>query len=395
MKRSLITLWMAALCLLLGLPTTQGAETVLIGLDADMSSSSALAGIAIERGAKIAINEINEKGGVLGRKLELVVRDHRGNPARGKDNIMELAAYKNLVAILSGLHTPVALAELELIHKNKIIYLSPWATGTPLVDNNYDPNYVFRVSVRDEFASVFLLKEARKRNYKAPCLLLENTGWGRSNKSGFDKAAAGTKMRIPRTQWFNWGLKDFQKILQDFTEYNCDVIMFVGTAREGAHVVGSMLRNPKADRLPIISHWGITGANFLQVAGPGVSEIDLIFLQTYSFYAPTQRDIAQKFIARYFSTYTKSGDVADIIAPAGSAHAYDLVHLLAKAIVRAGTLDRAKVRDALEHLGPHEGLVRMYDKPFTPTRHDALDSSDFRLARFGAKGEIIPVEGLN
>ncbi|MGI9464004.1 MAG: ABC transporter substrate-binding protein, partial [Aestuariivirgaceae bacterium] len=78
-------------------------------------------------------------------------------------------------------------------------------------------------------------------------------------------------------------------------------------------------------------------------------------------------------------------------SPVGTAHAYDLVHLLKKAIEKAGTIDRRAVRTAFEQLERHKGLVRVYDPPFTPARHDALDISDFRLCRYGPDGSIIPV----
>ena len=91
-----------AVCMLSALTCGQTAasESVLIGLDADMSASSAIGGEAIRRGAAIAIDEVNRAGGVLGRPLELVVRDHRGNPDRGVDNINDFAVMDDLVAVL-------------------------------------------------------------------------------------------------------------------------------------------------------------------------------------------------------------------------------------------------------------------------------------------------------
>lgn len=118
---------------------------ILIGLDADMSSGSAKAGEAIKRGMEIAVDEINGQGGVLGRNLDIIVKDHRGNPARGVDNLEELARTENLVAVMGGLHTPVAMHELKTIHKNGLPFLVPWAAGTPVVANGFDPNFVFRV----------------------------------------------------------------------------------------------------------------------------------------------------------------------------------------------------------------------------------------------------------
>ena len=75
----------------------------------------------------------------------------------------------------------------------------------------------------------------------------------------------------------------------------------------------------------------------------------------------------------------------------GLAHAYDLTHLLARAVDLAGSTDRAKVRDALERLGPYDGLVKYYEQPFTEHRHDALSADDVFMARFAADDRLIPL----
>lgn len=372
--------------------TASAAEPIIIGLDADMSSASALSGEAIRRGAEIAIDEVNRRGGVLGRNLELKVLDHRGNPARGKDNIEELGTTDNVVAVIGGIHTPVALAELDLIHENELIYLGAWAAGTPVVDNGRDPNYVFRVSVRDQYAGEFLLTAAVKRDHSAPCLLLEKTGWGKSSEKAFKAAADKLSTSIVDVQWFNWGVADLTEHLRLFKERGCDVVMLVANPREGGVAVRSMLSLEAGQRLPIISHWGITGGNFADDVGQDFSDIDLLFLQTYSFINPTFPARAQPVIDSYIARYDDVSDVEEIPAPVGTAHAYDLIHLLAMAMEEAGSADRAKVRDALVKLPKYEGLIRDYAPAFTPQRHDALDAGDFSLARFSPSGAIIPVD---
>ena len=82
--------------------TPQIADSIVIGLDADMTSAAAQSGEAIRRGALLAIDEINDAGGLLGRPVELVIRDHRGNPERGVDNIADFAAMKNMLAVVGG-----------------------------------------------------------------------------------------------------------------------------------------------------------------------------------------------------------------------------------------------------------------------------------------------------
>jgi branched-chain amino acid transport system substrate-binding protein len=73
------------------------------------------------------------------------------------------------------------------------------------------------------------------------------------------------------------------------------------------------------------------------------------------------------------------------------AHAYDMTHLLAQAINAAGSTSRAAVRDALERLPAHQGLVKRYAPPFTPTRHEALGASELLMARYRADGVLVPV----
>ena len=78
----------------------------------------------------------------------------------------------------------------------------------------------------------------------------------------------------------------------------------------------------------------------------------------------------------------------EVKSPCGLAHAYDLTRILAMAVEKAGSTDRKKVRDALERLGRYQGLIRVYDPPFTPTRHEALSPENVFMARYDKKGLI-------
>ncbi len=369
----------------------QPRNAIWIGLDADLSSGSARSGEAIRRGILLAIDEINAEGGVLGCPLRLMVRDHRGNPARGCDNIEDLAEIPNLVAVVGGLHTPVALAELKAIHRHGLIFLIPWAAGTPLVDNGYSPNYVFRISVRDAWAGGFLVTQAVCRGYRRLYLLLEQTGWGRSNQQAMTTALAAHNLAPAGVSWFHWGAKTVAPLLKNALAAQADAVLLVANAPEGATVIQDMAQLPEIQRLPIFSHWGITGGRFFDAVRPYLGGVNLYFLQTFSFIDPPFPDRAQTLFERYQRVFADVDTPAQVFAPAGTAHAYDLIHLLRQAIETAGVSARAKVRDALEHLDAHQGLVRYYDPAFTPQRHDALTREDFRLAQFDDQGVIIPL----
>jgi branched-chain amino acid transport system substrate-binding protein len=371
--------------------TGYAVSPIIIGLDADLKSGSARSGMAIKRGILLAVDQINDGGGMLGRPLALVARDHRGNPARGIANIEAFSETENLVAVVGGLHTPVALAELPAIHKSGLIYLSPWAAGTPVVSNGYSPNYVFRVSVRDEYAGPFLVRQALDAGYNRIGLLLEQTGWGRSNLTAITRALEKQGLEPLGVQWFLWGSRDLAPQVSVLKQAGAQAILFVGNSPEGAVLVSSMAGLPEEDRLPVISHWGITGGSFFERVENHLNRVDLKFLQTFSFLAPPYPERAKPLVSAYLKRWPGTGSARGIFAPAGTAHAYDLIFLLKMAVEKVGTIESSKVRDALETLGAYRGLVRDYDPPFTPDNHDALDAGDFSLAKYGADGAIEPV----
>jgi len=371
----------------------QAAEPIVIGVNADMSSVNEAVGRAIERGALLAIEAINDSGGVLGRPLALSVRDHRRNPARGEANVHAFAADDRVVAVLGGKHTPVILAELESIHLLGLPYLIPWSAGTALIDHSFVPSYTFRVSVRDADAAGVLVTHALAQGGERFGLLLEQTGWGRSNEAALSQALADTGRAPVRVEWFNWGQLDFGPALARLRAAGADTVLFVGNAPEGVALVRSLLVIPTALRPAVVSHWGVVGEAFELELAAALGEVDFTALTTFSFVDPPFPERAASVFERYIERFGGSGVLADVVAVPGVAHAYDAVHLIALALELAGSTERAALRDALERVPFHAGLVRDYDPPFTPERHEALDPSDLRMAVY-RDGVWVPVGSL-
>ncbi|WP_268895517.1 ABC transporter substrate-binding protein [Grimontia sedimenti] len=105
---------------------------LLVALDADLSGGSAISGLSIRRGIELALEEINANGGILGKQVKLVARDNSMVPSRGLDNIEVFSKLPNLLAVFSGISSPVVLAELDMLHERKILMLAPWQPRRPL-----------------------------------------------------------------------------------------------------------------------------------------------------------------------------------------------------------------------------------------------------------------------
>lgn len=364
---------------------------VLIGLDAEFGHKTSTSAQAVRQGMEIAIDEVNRAGGVLGgRLLELVVTDNRSIPARGVDNLRELAAKPNLVGVFGGKFSPVVMEWLPVAHELGLPIFATWSSADPITDHSYQPSFSFRLSLKDAWAAPVLLRFAREeRGAQRVGLLLPNTSWGRSNQAAITRAAGGFGVGIVGERWYNWGDKSLIELYQELRQAGAQAIVLVANENEGAVLIREMAALPADQRLPVIAHWGVTGGIFSELAGDALARIDLVVVQTYTFVG-AESAAAKRVLATLKSRYGVAGAEA-VKSPVGVAHAYDLTHLLARAINKAGSTDRRKVRDALERLGPYDGLVKRYDKPFTADRHDALSPAEVFMARYDGNDVLLPI----
>ena len=371
-------------------PAAAEKKPVYVGLDAELGYVGSTSAQAIRMGMLIAMEEVNQAGGVLGgRPLKLIARDNKSLPARTLENLKELAAQPDLVAVFGGRFSPTLLESLPLIHALKLPLLDPWAAADAIVDNGYAPNYVFRLSLRDSWAMPTMLRHAAKKGSKRVGLLLVNTGWGRSNhKAAEAYVASHPEMKIVGTQWFNWADTTFLDKYTALKQAGAQAIVLVANF-EASQLVREMAALPKAERLPIVSHWGMSGGNFAEEAGPALQEIDFVLVQTYSF-IDAKRPKARQVLAAAQRLFGVK-DARSLAAPMGLAHAYDLTHILARAIDRAGSTERPAVRAALEQVRNYDGLIKRYPQPFTPVRHEALSLEDVFMARYAPDGAIVRI----
>lgn len=369
------------------------AQPVSIVLDAEFGNRTSTSAQAIERGMRIAIDEINAQGGVLGRPLELKTMDNKGVPAIGVDNFRDAAAEPNVIGVFGGKFSPTYIEVAPFAEQEKTLLLDPWGSADPITDMSQQPNWVFRLSLKDSWAAPAFIAEAKKSGQSRIGIITPNTAWGRSNVAALEIAAAGSGVAIVGVEWYHWGDKTMIGLLDRLLGRTAQSVVFIGNEAEGAILVREMAAaGASGGKTPILAHWGITGGAFEQMVGEGLYKVDLKVIQTYSFYGPPSP--VKTRVLDALRTKYGIASVEAIESPVGVAHAYDLTHAVARAIALAGTADRAAVRNALEKLPPWQGLVRYYDPAFTPTDHDALRPDNVFFARY-VKGKGIVPAGID
>lgn len=367
-------------------------DPIYVGFDGAYGVKNSTSAQAVELGLNAAIFEINANGGVLdGRPLKLITKDNRSIAARGNANLEDFTKVKDLVAVFGGRFSPVILQQLEAVHEKKIIMLDVWGAADGITDHEYTPSYTFRLSLKDSWAMPAMLEHAYAKGARKVGVLLPNTGWGRSNQNALSKAlAAKPNMQLVSTIWYNWGERDMLTHYKRQIAAGAEAVLLVANDIEGSLLVRQLGTSSETPRVPILSHWGVTGGNMVETSGPTLAELDFTVVQTFSFFKARPEKL--KAFAATVKTIAGVDDVTQLDAPVGVGHAYDMMHILAKAIDLAGTTDRAKVRDALERVPRHEGLIRSYAPPFTATDHDALSMDEVFLAKYRSDGVLVPLD---
>jgi branched-chain amino acid transport system substrate-binding protein len=370
----------------LALAPARAAEPVRIGLVTALSGQSAKSGEAISRGIGLAIDEINAKGGVLGRPMELVARDDEANPSKGVLAARELIQRVGVAALIGGLDTPVSMAIVPVANQMKTPFVGPWAAGTGITRNGAAENYAFRVSAVDALVDEALVAYAQKTyGAKKPGMILINNAWGESNQQGLTAALKSAGLPAAGIEKYEANDLDMVPQLSRLKDAGADTLFLVGNVGPSAQVVKSLDRMGWA--VPVVSHWGPAGGRFDELAGPSAAKVH--FIQTFTF-AGNDSPKALAVLDALKKKYPAIKSMADVTPAVGIANAYDATHLLALAIQAAGSTEGPKVREGFYKITTYPGLIKTYDRPFAPDRHDALGSQDYVFTRF-QNGEIVAV----
>jgi branched-chain amino acid transport system substrate-binding protein len=358
-------------------------------IDAEFGVPTSTSAQAIHLGARLAVRDIERSADLDDVALTIRTTDNRGVSAIGVDNFIDAAKDPSVIAVMGGKLSPVQIEVAAIAREQGLMLLDPWGAADGVIDNGFNPNWAFRLSMKDEWASAAFVRAALARGFKDVGVILHNSTWGRSTQAALTAQARNAGLRIVGERWFNWGAVSLVQRYLDLVASGAQLVILVANEQEGALLAREVAALPADKRRPILSHWGVTGGDLEKLAGDALYVIDFRIVQTFSFERPrTARATAllSAVLAETGKTSTR-----EIESPVGIAQGYDLTWLLGMAIHAAGSTDRAKVRAAMENLGPFEGAVRTYDQPFTRERHEALSESDVFFARYEKGRGLAPL----
>ncbi|MDM0112718.1 ABC transporter substrate-binding protein [Variovorax sp. J22R133] len=347
------------------------ADPIKIGVDGPFTGGSSSMGVSMRDGVRLATEEINKSGGVLGRQIQLVERDDEAKNERGVQIAQEFINKEKVVATVGYINTGVALASQRFFQEAKIPVMNNVATGS-IVTHQFDKdpdNYIFRNAAHDSIQAPMIVQEAvTRRGYKKVAILADSTNYGQLGREDLEKALKNKGITAVAVEKFNIKDVDMTPQLLKAKEAGAEVVLTYGIGPELAQIANGMTK--LGWKVPMVGSWTLAMANFIDNAGPGGEGASMP--QTFIQEPTTPK--RKEFIDNYLKTFKPKNNRMD--SPVSAAQGYDSVYLLAAAIKQAGSTDGPKIKAALEDLKtPVDGVVTTYNKPFSKDDHDAITAN--------------------
>lgn len=344
------------------------AEPIKIGVSGPYTGGSSPMGVSMRDGVKLAASEINKKGGVLGRQIELIERDDEAKNERGVQVAQELINKERVVAALGYINTGVSLASQRFYQEAKIPVINNVATGSIVTKQflppQYADNFVFRTSANDTIQSAMIVNEAiDKRKFTKVAILADSTNYGQLGREDLEKALAAKGIKPVAVEKFNIKDVDMTAQLLKAKEAGAQAILTYGIGPELAQIANGMEK--LGWKVPMIGSWTLSMGNFIDNAGKNGEGARM----PQTFIQEPNTPKRKAFISAYQAAYK----VDRIPSPVSAAQGYDSMYLLAAAIKQAGSTDGNAIRAALENLNEKvDGVLTVYDHPYTHDDHEAV-----------------------
>lgn len=325
---------------------TKEADTIKIGLNLELSGAVAAYGNQEKEGAELAVEQINDNGGINGKKVELVIKDNKSDTAEAAAVAANLTTKENVVAIVGPATSGATKAQIPNVTKAKVPAVTPSGTDDSItVMNDTVQEYVFRASFQDSFQGVILANYAMNNlNSKKAVIIGDvSSDYAKGLSTAFKDTYTG---EIVSEEKFNQKDKDFKAILTTIKSKDFDVIYIPGYYEEAGLII-KQAREMGIEQ-PILGADGFSDSKLVDIAGKENMN-NIFYTAHFSENAPGS-DKVKEFIEAFKAKYNSSPSSFNALA-------YDSVNMIAKAIEEGGAADSETITKNLASLKDFEGVT--------------------------------------
>ncbi|HXH03592.1 MAG TPA: ABC transporter substrate-binding protein [Candidatus Competibacteraceae bacterium] len=362
--------------------TAQAAEPIKIGAFLSVTGPAAFLGDPELKTLQHYIKKINDQGGVLGRPLELVHYDDAGDAAKARTFVKRLLESDKVDLIVGGTTTGTTMAAVPLVEQAETPFIS--LAGAVVI---VDPvkKWVFKTPHTDKMAAEKIFEDMKKRGITKIGLISGTGGFGASGRE--QSLAVAPKWGIEIVADETYGPKDTDMTAQLTKIKNTPGVQAVLNFDfgQGPAIVTKNYRQLGIN-LPFYQSHGVASKSFIELAGEAAEGVRLPAAALLVAEQLPDNDPQKPVVVEYSKEYSET--FKQEVSTFGG-HAYDGLMLAVDAIKRAGSTDKAKVRDALENTRGYIGTGGVVN--MSPTDHMGLDLSAFRMLEIkGGNWSLLP-----
>lgn len=313
--------------------TGGGEEFIKVGEYVSLTGNTATFGQSTDRGVQIALDEINAAGGVLGKKIKVIVEDTQSKPETSKTAVLKLIKQDHVVALIGEIASSRTLAAAPEAQRSQVPMITPGSTNPAVTEKG---DYIFRICFIDPFQGQVMAKFASQElKSKRAAILTDvkndySVGLAKNFKDVFTQAGG----EIVAEESYSEGDTDFKPQLTAIKNKNPDILVVPGYYTE-VGIIANQARELGMQQ-PMIGGDGWDSAQTISIGGKAIE--GSYFTNHYA--ADDPNPVVQEFRKKYEERFKETPD-------AMAALGYDTMRLLADAIKRAGTTEGKALRDAI------------------------------------------------
>ncbi|WP_116139670.1 branched-chain amino acid ABC transporter substrate-binding protein [Trinickia diaoshuihuensis] len=327
-----------------GAAHAQTQDTIKIGVPVPLSGSYSRAGKDILNGAQLAADDINAKGGVLGKKIELVSEDDKCD-ADAAATAAQALVQKGVVAVAGGYCSSAALPELRVFHGAGLAFVMDASTNPELTEKGWSE--AFRTIGRDDEQGPFAAKFMKEvLHAKSVAVVNDNTTYSKGLAENTVQALKKEGLEVVYDDAVTPGQMDYAEVAKNVGALKPDVVYYTGYYPEAALIA----RDVRQLKLPVkymMGGDGTTDLTLIRSAGAAAKGMICTTAPLPQFLTSAK---ARRFIADYKKAFGSDPGPYSI-------YEYDAVAVTAKAIAAAGSTKRADIVAALHKVSDFKGAT--------------------------------------
>jgi branched-chain amino acid transport system substrate-binding protein len=333
----------------------QAPQPIRVGFSSAMSGPSAITGEGVMWGATMAVDEINAKGGIMGRKVEVYFGDNKGTPGEAVSAVRKLVDVDKVDVIVGQTHSGACLGSMPIVKELQVPQVTESCSNPKIreMSGKGGNEWQFRVNIDDLMMANAFAKYIAK-NAKTVSIVAQNDDFGRGAATAYDAAFKKSGVKLVSTEFFDRGQSDYRPLLTRLKRSNPESLLMVMLANEGSVFMRQYRELGLSQK--IYARGSLATAEFLGQVKDNPSIGDGIVEASY-WTAALDPEWEKRWLERWKTPVRIHGSLAALTFK------YAVVPAIEGAIKKTGKADRQSIRDALEQ-------VDVKDTPIGPIKFD-------------------------